>query len=453
LLGGAASASQLTTAEGLYEIYLAASAPPGIYTLAVTPPPGRYTPGQSVLIPSCESALALAPSAVRAVVQSSNSAPAANIPNQTASACPTTSAALNAGQGTTQYFYSFVFAPGTSAAIVNNHLPVDPILGGALVITKTTPMVNVSRGDLVPYTITVTNTLDALLTNIDVRDLMPPGFAYRNGSASINGVVGEPARIGRQLTWADQSFTPRERKTYKLILVIGAGVSEAEYVNQAFGINNLVGAAVSNVATAAVRVVPDPVFDCSDIIGKVFDDRNANGYQDAGEAGIANVRIATLNGVLVSTDAEGRYHVACAAIPNEYRGSNFVMKLDARTLPAGFRVTTENPRDVRVTRGKVVKLNFGATVHRTVRVQASDAAFESGGTVLKPEWRDRISTLVQSLRDAPSIVRVSYVASSEGARLGNARRAALIRSIRDQWEALQCCYRLEVEADKESGHE
>jgi uncharacterized repeat protein (TIGR01451 family) len=324
-------------------------------------------------------------------------------------------------------------------------VPIDPILGGALAVTKSTPMVNVSRGDLVPYTITVTNTLNALLTNVDVRDLLPPGFAYRTGSASVNSVTNEPQRTGRQLTWTDQAFAPHERKVYKLVLVVGSGVGEGEYVNQAFGLNNLIGATISNVATAAVRVVPDPVFDCPDVIGKVFDDRNANGYQDDGEPGIPNVRLATLNGVLVTSDAEGRFHVACAAIPNEYRGSSFVMKLDVRTLPAGYRVTTENPRDIRLTRGKVTKLNFGATIHRVLRLEVSDAAFEAGSTELKAEWRERVADLPRTLQDKPSIVRIAYSAGTSDRSLAGRRLKALIQQIERLWRALPGTYPLQIE--------
>ncbi|TXD78316.1 HlyD family efflux transporter periplasmic adaptor subunit, partial [Mitsuaria sp. TWR114] len=89
------------------------------------------------------------------------------------------------------------------------------------------------------------------------------------------------------------------------------------------------GRALSNTATASVRVVPDALFDCTDVIGKVYDDRNANGVQDEGEPGIPNVRIATVNGLLVSSDAEGRYHIACAAVPKEGTGSNLVLKVKA----------------------------------------------------------------------------------------------------------------------------
>ena len=184
-------------------------------------------------------------------------------------------------------------------------------------------------------------------------------------------------------------------------LVVGAGVSEGDYTNQVWALNNVVNSRVSNVASATVRVVPDPNFDCSDIIGKVFDDQNANGYQDQGEPGIANVRIATPRGLLVTTDSEGRFHVTCADVPNQDRGSNFVMKLDERTLPSGYRVTTENPRDVRLTRGKMVKLNFGATVHRVVRLALNGAAFTGEGVELAPEWSKQLEAVPAQLEIDP----------------------------------------------------
>ena len=449
LLGGAASAQQVTGPLGIYNFFLLPNAPAGTYTLQVTPPPGRFTPGASVLIPACAGPLSVGSVPAPAVVQATTAPPGANAANQEPANCPISSMQLAAGEATTQYFYSFVLTPGSSAGVVGNNIPVDPVLGGALVVTKTTPMVNVYVGDLVPYTISVTNTLDAQITNVDVRDLLPPGFAYRSGSASLNGMGVEPQRLGRQLTWLNQSFTPHERKIFRLMLIVGAGVSEGEYVNQAWAINNLINMPVSNVATAAVRVVPDPVFDCSELIGKVFDDRNANGYQDQGEPGIAHVRIATVTGVIVTTDAEGRFHIACAAIPDAYRGSNFVMKLDERSLPSGYRLTTENPRDARLTRGKMSKLNFGATIHRVIRVEVNDSAYEPGSTELKAEWRARVSQLPQSLGDKPSVVRIAYILHGEDRKLAARRRVALARQIKAQWEGSHHRYPLQVEAEDE----
>ncbi|WP_163269644.1 hypothetical protein [Chelativorans alearense] len=105
-------------------------------------------------------------------------------------------------------------------------------------------------------------------------------------------------------------------------------------------------------------------FGCSDVIGTVFDDRNGNGYQDAGEQGLPGVRLATVRGWLVTTDAHGRFHVVCANEEAGRIGSAFIMKLDARTLPTGYRLTTENPRAVRLTAAKTAKLNFGASIGR-----------------------------------------------------------------------------------------
>ncbi|MCT7375809.1 hypothetical protein [Chelativorans salis] len=105
-------------------------------------------------------------------------------------------------------------------------------------------------------------------------------------------------------------------------------------------------------------------FGCSDIIGTVFDDQNGNGYQDAGEQGLPGVRLATVRGWLITTDARGRFHVACANEAAGRFGSAFILKLDVRTLPSGYRLTTENPRVVRLTAAKMSKLNFGASIGR-----------------------------------------------------------------------------------------
>lgn len=426
LVGG--SASVTTGADGLYQFLLNPTAPRGIYTLSISTYPAGYLPSPSTLIPVCAGTLAVGAAPDPALVQSSNTAPATGVPAHAPAACQ---GIIAGGAATTQHYASFNFIVGVSANVVNNHIPLDPILGGAIVMTKSTPMTTVSKGGLVPYTVTATNTLSATLTNIDVLDRIPPGFRYRSGSATLNGVTVEPRVSGRDLTWSGQTFSAGEKKTFKLILIVGAGVGEGDYVNQAWSLNHLVNSIVSNVASATVRVIPDPTFDCSDIIGKVFDDKNANAYQDEGEPGIANVRVVTARGLLVTTDAEGRFHVACAAIPQSDHGSNFVMKLDEHTLPSGFRLTTENPRDVRVTRGKLVKLDFGATVHRVVRLELTAAAFAADDE-LAPQWAGRLDGVVRQLGSRPSVLRIAY----RGER-GAVRLDTVTARIKELWKNLE----------------
>src|SRR4030095_2996062 len=135
------------------------------------------------------------------------------------------------------------------------------------------------------------------------------------------------------------------------------------------------GNAMSGEATATVRVMPDPTFDCTDVTGKVFNDVNRNGVQDAGEEGLGGVRVVTARGLEATTDPYGRYHITCATTPNETRGSNFVLKLDDRTLPSGFRMSRDQTLIKRATHATDLRVDFSASIHRVVAIDLLDAAF------------------------------------------------------------------------------
>ncbi|MCW9057901.1 MAG: SpaA isopeptide-forming pilin-related protein [Gammaproteobacteria bacterium] len=447
LIGGSTNQVQTTGADGLYQYLLLATAPAGTYTLTVVEPAG-YIPGGSAIIPVCTNTPTVGAAPDPALVHAGANAPAAAAPIHDPATCPVNSAMFAATAASTQYYLSFVLTPGTSADVLNNHVPLDPVTDGAITLIKSTPSVNVVRGDLVPYTIRMLNNLSATIPNMDLYDQIPPGFKYKVGTALLDGVPVEPQINGRSLTWPNLSFSPAQERVVKLVLVVGSGVSEGDYVNQAWVMNNLVGATVSNIGTATVRVVPDPTFDCSDIIGKVFDDRNANGYQDQGEPGIAGVRVVTVRGLLVTTDEHGRFHVACADVPNEDRGANFIMKLDERSLPSGYRVTTENPRVVRVTRGKLTRLDFGAAIHRVVRLDLTAAAFADDSTDLRPEWEAQVDRVVDLLKQQPSVLRIGYQHSGT-ARTGLAdeRIDIVSKRFRQLWGESDCCYPLMIETE------
>lgn len=356
----------------------------------------------------------------------------------------------------TRYFLDLTLQPGPET-LFNNHVPVDQDLGQLVAITKETPLKNVVRGQLVPYTITVTNSQDYPIGSMEVRDFFPPGFKYVEESATIDGVQREPlvdaatfADANLQagtLTWAGLALNPNASMTIKLLLVVGSGVGEAEYTNRAQVFITNLTTPISGVASATVRVIPDPTFDCSNIIGRVFDDKNVNGYPDDGEPGIAGARVVTAQGLLTTTDEYGRFHIACAAVPNPDRGSNFILKLDERSLPSGYRVTTENPRVQRLTRGKAIKFNFGAAIHRVVRLDLADAAFEPDKTEIRQHWQYVIDDLFKQLREGPSVLRIVYLGDVESEALAQRRVKAIKRLIEQRWKALDCCYDLPVETE------
>jgi len=282
---------------------------------------------------------------------------------------------------------------------------------------------------------------------VSIVDRVPAGFTYVEGSALLDGVPIEPTIVGLELTWSGLVIAGTEVRTLKLLLAVGAGVTEGEYVNRAQVLIGTTGAPLSDEAIATVRLVPDPTFDCTDVTGKVFNDANRSGVQEDGEAGLPGVRVVTARGLVATTDAFGRYHITCAITPHESRGSNFVLKLDDRTLPSGFRMSTDQVQVKRATRGKALKIDFGASIHRVIAIDLSDPAFEPGTTEIRIQWRPRIELLLEELRKAPAVLRLSYVADMEDRALVDRRIQAIKQQLTEAWAKSVVGYPLTIEPE------
>ncbi|MEP5509130.1 MAG: SdrD B-like domain-containing protein [Erythrobacter sp.] len=338
----ASQANQTTGASGEYRFDIvpgaASQCPLGEtdYRISVEPPAGFS--GPSTVIPPLDGPLDPTGLAAPVLINPDNSVPTVSLP---------------------PYYLDFELESG-DPDIIFNHIPLDPFLTrGELIVSKTSPKRTANVGDIVPYEITVRNAENAQRAGVNVVDILPSGLKYVPGTSLVNGEAQEPESNGRMLTWTNQVIPANGTVTYNLALVIGAGVTGGEKVNTGLAQNNTDGADISNRGTAVVTITPSSVFDCSELIGKVFEDADRDGYQDENEPGVPGVRLATVNGQLITTDEFGRYHIACAAVPNAQIGSNFVLKLDTRTLPLGWEPTTDNPRSIRLTRGKFGELNFG----------------------------------------------------------------------------------------------
>jgi uncharacterized repeat protein (TIGR01451 family) len=299
-------------------------------------------------------------------------------------------------------------------------------------LMKTASKSSIRRGENVVFTITAGN-----LGNgpYDIADLMPAGLTYVEGTAKVNGVATEPTISGTTLAF--NSITPIAA-THRIIITLTAraaatiGNGQTKLVNRARIYISSTGDLVGE-ALARVTIKEEAIFDCGEIIGRVFDDRNNNGYMDDGEVGLPGVRVVTVNGLLVTTDKHGRFHVTCADIPNSMIGSNFIMKLDPRTLPAGYQLTTENPRDVRLTRGKITKLNFGASKSRDIGLDLTRDAFTGGSIDLKGAYVEGIDRLVSLLQQGRGALTITY-RCGEYAPIADERLSAVEELVRTKWE-------------------
>jgi len=338
-------------------------------------------------------------------------------------------------------------------------LSPSPVVDG-LTMSKTTLNEIVLRGSVVPYTITIDNTATHVAGPYNIVDTLPPGLIYVPNSATLDGLAAMVTVNGAIITWPNVTIPAAGQVVVTLDARILTGANPGAHVNRVSLRDPATGDPVLEDETALVRIMPEAVFDCVDVIGKVFDDVNGNGYQDAPDAlpnsaaitdqnyyggkggklaftpapqnedGIPGVRLVTVDGLVITTDEHGRYSVPCAALPAD-GGSNFIIKLDPRSLPTGYSMTTENPRVARVTPGMMSEINFGATLGHLARVDVNDAAFSAEGAPVAALGAG-LTQLAASLVDNPATVVIAYHISMDADASVVAMARQRMNSLKDQ---------------------
>lgn len=238
-----------------------------------------------------------------------------------------------------------------------------------LKIRKTVNKKEVVVGDIVTYTVTIENTTTNNAYTVVLEDKIPAGFKYMLGKTIFNNVAHADPTGTRPLIFSIGTVEAGKSYILKYQLVVGSGVSFGKYDNIAFARYAVLNSRISNSATATVKVVPDATFDLSTIIGKVFHDVNENGIQDMSEKPIPNVMIATEEGIVITTDQDGKFHVP---LMNPGR---HVFRIDEKTLPQGAYLTTDKAVIVDITPGLMVKVNFGVNFQEQQEIESGGGAF------------------------------------------------------------------------------
>ncbi len=155
--------------------------------------------------------------------------------------------------------------------------------------------------------------------------------------------------------------------------------------------------------------------DCATLVGTVFEDPNEDGIQQKNERGIPGVRLATARGLVIETDAYGRYHIPdCESGGFGSRGRNAIVKIDRASLPEGALVTTENPRVYRITAGQLNRIDFGVklpkqtpfvakvektrNVDETVRIEIGSIFFDSDKACIRPDQVCELDKIAKTIR-------------------------------------------------------
>jgi len=258
----------------------------------------------------------------------------------------------------------------------DNSITVEVIVSQGLVLqlSKLANRENVHVGEVVTYSVGILNTSAVDVLDVRIEDLIPPNFRLIRDSVRLDGAPWPNPTGTRPLVFdigtvpapvdSDGSGTvdPGEpgHMTLSYQLVVTTGAIPGFYENTAVAKDYCASCLISNEAVARVEISLDPLFDLGTIIGKVFHDRNEDGWQDLDEPGVVNAMVALDDGTYALTDAFGRFHFP--AIEAGHR----MVKLNMDSLPPGSQATDSESRVVWATPGLMVRLSIGVLIHQEV---------------------------------------------------------------------------------------
>lgn len=248
----------------------------------------------------------------------------------------------------------------TQANIVNDN--------PSLVVTKESDVKSAELGDYVNYTINVTNSGSSTAYDVQLKDALPRGFDYVDGSVRIGKTADiNPAQTtefkaeGKYQVLNLGKMANGESKQITYRVLVGASSLGGDGINRATAVaNNGQGQSISSREAQWKIDVERGVMNTDGIIvGKVYHDINRDGIQqkEDGELGVAGVRIYMENGNFIVTDPEGKYN---------FYGVNaktHVLKVDRTTLPNATEMVTQSNRNAGDAGSLFVDLKYGE-LHR-----------------------------------------------------------------------------------------
>jgi uncharacterized repeat protein (TIGR01451 family) len=211
----------------------------------------------------------------------------------------------------------------------------------SLQIAKSADRARADIGDTVTYRVEVSNPTAAPVSNVVIRDVLPPSFQYASGSARLTLGAGTDQPIEPEIQNNELHFRLPEiphGATAKLLyrLRIGANAQQGEQENLAIASATFpTGEQVQTSPARASVYVTAGVFSTQQVIvGRVFVDMNQNGQFDSSDRPMPGVRLYLSNGASVITDSAGLYN-----FPSLGDGPQ-VVSLDPVSLPPGYKLST-----------------------------------------------------------------------------------------------------------------
>ncbi len=240
----------------------------------------------------------------------------------------------------------------------------------ALQVTKEGDVKAASLGDYVNYTINITNSGNSTAFDVQLKDALPRGFDYVDGSVRVGQTADtnisqtqttEFKTDGKYqvLNLGNMAVGESKKITYRVL--VGSSALGGDGINRATAIAKTEQdqSLVSREAQWKVEVDRGVMNTDGIIVGKVYHDINRDGIQQkqGGELGVAGVRLYMENGNFAVTDPEGKYNFYGIS------AKTHVLKVDRTTIPNATELVTQSNRNAGDAGSRFVDLKYGE-LHR-----------------------------------------------------------------------------------------
>ena len=196
-------------------------------------------------------------------------------------------------------------------------------------------------GDVVVYTLLVSNAGAVPTTDLEIADDFPLGVQYISDSvtAELDGAdqTFDTQATTDRLTLSNfgNQLAPGDQLVIRYAASITPDAVRDDGINRAVADDPTLGSANDQFQ---LTIRPGILSDCGTILGKVFADANFDGHQQPGEPGIPNAVIYMDSGNRIITDPDGLFSMANAISGNRV-GALDISSLSGYTLASNlFRV-------------------------------------------------------------------------------------------------------------------
>ncbi len=248
-------------------------------------------------------------------------------------------------------------------------IPLDPPTITAS-LTKTASRARVVPGDVVFYTLTLTNPDPRReKAGVTIVDTPSPWLRLRKDTVRIDGEEATDGQVtisptGDRLTFDVGPLQPSGSRTIVYAMTVRADAPAGNAVNDAIATDERGG---ETQARAVVRIDRETIGSRMTVIGRVSAGRcSVTGDGEGGRVGIPGVRIMLEDGSFAITDEDGRYHFE-GLVPGTH-----VVQANRQTLPEGSNYVdctrstrsagSANSRFVIGQGGSLIVADFHATV-------------------------------------------------------------------------------------------